>query len=217
MSTRKVEDYFITPLEAHFESQPTEGQRETILEDMQAYSEEQLHEAVEWLKRARQSAKTFPAPKECLKAISEVEKAKAYTAPISGRPEFHDDLSYGEKLRLWMEGVRPKFCPVIKKGTNEWTEWEIYFLAMGNSVQYPIMRMRDSWTVPTILPSQFDPGFDWALGNKLLRDRITEDREFNAPERRQFVQEQLARIGLGPRVTSYNTADDDKYDLGDMR
>ncbi len=44
--TAKVEDYFITPLEAHFESQPTEGQRETILSDMEPFSEEALNDAV---------------------------------------------------------------------------------------------------------------------------------------------------------------------------
>lgn len=189
----KVEDYLITPLEAHFESQPTAGQRETILEALEDYSEETLNEAVEWLKRSRQSAKTFPAPKECIKAVAEVEKVKLFSEPVKGRPEFHDDLSYGEKLKLWMETVKPKSCPVIKKGTHEWREWEIYFLAMGNTVQYPIMAARDSWTVPTLLPSQFDPGYDCAHGDRLLREKIQRAEEAESPERQAFVREQLER------------------------
>jgi hypothetical protein len=189
--TNKVEDYFITPLESHFESQPTEGQRETILADMESYSEEQLNEAVEWLKRARQSAKTFPAPKECIRAIQAVRTLTAVTP--SGRPAFHDDLSYGEKLKLWHEATKPKGYPVIKKGTTEWAEWEIYFLAMDNQVQYPIMSSRDSWTVPTRLPSQFDGGYDWSRGDRLLRERTTREVEMDAPDRRRFVQEELRR------------------------
>jgi hypothetical protein len=193
--SRKVEEYFITPLEAHFESQPTEGQRETILEDFEQYSEEQLHAAVEWLKRARQSAKTFPAPKECLKAIAAAPVASE--ADRRARPVFTSGMTYGQKLKAWMTKLQAKSYPVIYKGTPEWTEWEIYFLATDNTVQYPVMRSKESWTVPTILPSQFDPKFDWNKGDRLLRERADFEHLSDSPQRQRFVQQELSKVRFG--------------------
>lgn len=188
----KVEDYFITPLEAHFESQPTEGQRETILTDMEQYSEEVLNEAVEWLKRARQSAKTFPAPKECIKAVTAVQEA----IPVKrgSRPSFDPGSSFGAKLRVWMTQMQSKSYPVIHKGTHEWTEWEIYFLATENTIQYPYMRSKESWTVPALLPVQFDPKYDWSKGSALLKERVEFEKESDTPQRQKFVREQLERL-----------------------
>lgn len=193
--TRKVEDYFITPLESHFESQPTEGQRETILADMEPYTEEQLSEAVEWLKRARQSAKTFPAPKECIKAITAVETAAP--ARSSSKPTFQSGMSYGAKLHEWKSRINAKHYPVILKGSHEWTEWEIYFLATENKVQYPVMMGKDRWTVPTQIPSQFDDRYDWNKGDKLLRERTSFEHLSDTPSRQRFVQEQLSRVRFG--------------------
>lgn len=193
--TDKVSDYFLTPLEAHFESQPTEGQRETILVDMEQYTPEQLNAAVEWLKRSRQSAKTFPPPKECLRAIDAVKFMASQ--PQRSRIDVHGN-SYGDKLRSWLTGGG-KAVPIFKN-THEWTEWEIYFLATGNVVQSPIMAGKESWTVPTALPSQFDRDYDWSKGDRLLRERFKAEQEFDAPHRKRFVQEQLARIGLAPKL-----------------
>ena len=189
--TAKVETYFIEPLESHFEDQPTAGGRETILEDMEAHDEEVLNQAVEWLKRNRQSQKTFPAPKECNKAVAavlaeikQVEVARKFDAP--------QGASYGEKLKKWVEaGGR---AHVITKGTFERREWEIYFLATGNKVQYPLMRSKDSWTVPTQVPKAFDHHYDWNAGSKLLEQREASDAILDVPERRAWVIQEMKRL-----------------------
>jgi len=162
---------------------------------MEPYTTEQLNGAVEWLKRARQSAKTFPAPKECIKAIMAVEEA--LPARSSSRPTFQSGMTYGAKLHEWHARVGGKRYPVIVKGSHEWTEWEIYFLATGNTVQYPVMQSKDRWTVPTQVPSQFDDRYDWQKGDRLLRERVEFEKLSDTPSRHKFVQEQLKRVRFG--------------------
>ncbi len=151
--TAKVEDYFITPLEAHFESQPTEGQRATILEDMEPYSDTVLADAVEWLKRSRQSAKTFPSPKECNKAIAAVRAVAVVPESSVGQPS--PSGTYSERIAAWVKSV--KTCEVIEKGTVQWEEWEAYFNSIGATLQLGFMETREKWTVPTKVPQMFDP------------------------------------------------------------
>lgn len=194
MQLHTVEAFFIEPLKRYFEKDPKDGVEEHIVKTLDGTEPRLLELAVEWIKSNRQTQSSFPSPKECIAAVDAV---KSEDRRPQGRAEFHDDMSYGAKLNAFLEDTKAKAFPVIKKGTNEWTEWEIYFLSMGNTVQYPVMMMRDSWTVPTLFPSQFDPGFDWERGSRLLRERTKTDAEMDAPERRQFVHEQLKRVGIG--------------------
>lgn len=195
--SHRVDEFFITPLESHFESQPTEGQRATILEDLHEFTAEQLFEAVEWLKRSRQSAKTFPAPKECLKAIQAVLSGAGRS--LTSRPEadFTGAVTYGQKLKAWVEAKGGAVA--IKCDSHEWTEWEIYFLATGNKVQYPLMDAKAEWTVPTLLPQQFDPNYDWALGSRLLREKGKTDMGDTAEQRQRNVQRILAGLSVGEK------------------
>lgn len=158
--TDKVENFFITPLEAHFESQPTEGGRETIIEDMEQYTPEDLTMAVEWLKRARQAQKTFPSPKECIKAIKAV---------VGGRSEKGQVASYSTITAGTYAASCVQFCrgmetlPTIREGEPQWDEWHAYWDWLG--VKW-IPRLiagegRKTWTVPTHFPNQFDPRFQF--------------------------------------------------------
>lgn len=150
--SNKVEDYFITPLEAHFENIPTDGSRETLLHDMDAHSEELLNEVVEWLKRNRQSQKTFPSPKECNRALKAVIDAKVV---VPARMSINTNgMSYGEKLKAWVKMGGKGW--IIHQSSLEWTEWFEYFKRNDCWVQLEFMASRESWTVPTQLPVEFD-------------------------------------------------------------
>ncbi len=193
MQLHTVEAFFIEPLKRYFEKDPKDGAEEHIVKTLEGTEPRVLEAAVEWIKSNRQAQSSFPSPKECFAAVQAVGSAEKRS---EARSAFHDDMSYGQKLKAFMESSKRDNYPVIQKGTPEWAEWEIYFLAMDNQVQYPIMRSRDSWTVPSRLPSQFDPGYDWNRGDKLLRERSKQEAEADAPERRRFVQEQLTRAGI---------------------
>lgn len=155
MSAQKVEDFFITPLESHFESQPTEGGRDTILNDMDQYTPEDLTTAVEWLKRARQAQKTFPSPKECIKAIKAVVGGRTERAVIKGGQI--DGSNYALNALVFCAGM--KEVPVIHDEEPQWDEWMAYFEWINCRSVLSIVRDRKSWTVPTYYPSQFDPRF----------------------------------------------------------
>jgi hypothetical protein len=152
----KVEDWFITPLEAHFESQPTEGGRETIINDMEEYATEDLTTAVEWLKRARQSVKTFPSPKECIKAIKAVVGGRTERAVIRGTDI--DATNYASNAVAFCAGLQK--VPVIQEGTPQWDEWIVYWEWLGVRWLLAIVRDRKSWTVPSEFPGTFDPRFN---------------------------------------------------------
>jgi hypothetical protein len=152
----KVEDWFITPLEAHFESQPTEGGRETIINDMEEYATEDLTTAVEWLKRARQSVKTFPSPKECIKAIKAVVGGRTERAVIKGSQI--DATNYASNAVAFCAGMRE--VPVIHADTPQWEEWFAYWEWLGVRWLLAIVRDRKSWTVPSEFPGTFDPRFN---------------------------------------------------------
>lgn len=159
--TRKVEDFFITPLEAHFESVPTEGVRDTILEDMEQYTADDLNKAVEWLKRARQSQKTFPSPKECLRAIRSVTGSKQDLPVFMGNAI--NGSNYGKNAHAYaiQRGAETgkASMPVIDKDTQEWDEWLQYFAFIGATIWIYELQGRSKWTVPTRFPSQFDSRF----------------------------------------------------------
>ena len=157
--TDKVETFFITPLEAHFESQPTEGGRETILEDMEAYSPEDLTTAVEWLKRARQAQKTFPSPKECIKAIKAVVGGRSDKPGVSYSTI--TSKTYAQSCIAYCAGM--KEIPVIRKDEPQWDEWHAYWAWLGMRwiPELIAMEQRKVWTVPTNFPNQFDPRFQF--------------------------------------------------------
>jgi hypothetical protein len=152
----KVEDWFITPLEAHFEAVPTDGGRITILGDLEAYSPDELEAAVEWLKRSRQSVKTFPSPKECLRAIAAVAGKTKALALTSGGMRVTAE-TYGECAVAYNAG-RDK-VPVIEKGTPQWDEWLEYYDWLGLRWIPELLAERDKWTVPAHFPSDFDSRF----------------------------------------------------------
>lgn len=158
----KVENFFITPLEAHFESQPTEGGRETILEDMEQYSPEDLTTAVEWLKRARQAQKTFPSPKECIKAIKAVVGGRNESQPVS-----HGTIDARNYAAMALQYSKSRGLtdnvPVIRKDEPQWDEWMAYWRWLGCDWVVHLVEGegRKSFTVPTHFPSQFDPRFQF--------------------------------------------------------
>lgn len=161
--SQKVEDYFIQPMVAHFESEPTEGVRETLLNDMEEYAAEDLMTAVAWLKRARQSVKTFPSPKECIKAIKAVVGGRSKTAVGNyGRVQITAQ-TYGEACSQFCAGMEK--VPVIVEGTPQWEAWHAYWKWLGAKWLLDLVRDRKSWTVPTEFPSMFDPRF----GSKLTK------------------------------------------------
>lgn len=151
----KVEDWFITPLEAHFESQPTDGARDTILTDMEPYSADDLNTAVEWLKRARQAQKTFPSPKECIKAIKAVVGGRSDPVVIKGSTITAEN--YAANAVAFCAGKTD--IPVIHHGQQQWDEWIAYYEWLKVHWVLAIVRERKSWTVPALFPSTFDPRF----------------------------------------------------------
>lgn len=155
--SNKVADWFITPLEAHFEAQPTDGGRITILDDMEGYSVDQLKAAVEWLKRNRQSVKTFPSPKECLKAITAVAASPRAVEAMSRAGRITRE-TYAECALAYNAGRTE--VPVVKREDPEWAEWQAYWNWLGCDWLIALTHDRDSWTVPAHFPSQFDPRFN---------------------------------------------------------
>lgn len=194
MKLQTVEAYFLEPLKAYFEKDPKDGAESFIIEKLEGTEVRVLEAAVEWIKANRQAQTSFPSPKECFAAVASVaEKVSRPSGPVS----YSSGATYGEKLNAWMERKNAKSYPVIKKGTPEWIEWEIYFLATENKVQYPVMQGKDRWTVPTVMPSMFDDKYDWNKGDKLLRERTAFEHLSDTPARKRFVQEQLSRVRFG--------------------
>ncbi len=156
--SNKVEDFFITPLEAHFENVPTDGSRETILEDFEQYAPDDLTQAVELLKRTRQAQKTFPSPKECIKAIKAIVGGRRQTPVIRG--SVIDAGNYAANAHAYIvdRGIT-KDVPVIRKDSAQWHEWIDYFRWLGVHWILAELETRDSWTVPTEFPAQFDARF----------------------------------------------------------
>lgn len=150
----KVDDWFITPLEAHFEAQPTEGGRHTILADLEDYTPEQLEAAVEWLKRSRQSVKTFPSPKECLRAMAAIaSRPQSVVRAMDGRITRENYASCAVAFNAGR-----KEPPVIEAGTPQWDAWIEYFEWLGVHWMLRIIHGEDrkKWTVPTRWPHEFD-------------------------------------------------------------
>lgn len=154
----KVEDWFITPLEAHFEAQPTEGGRMTILDDMEEYSTDELAAAVEWLKRNRQSVKTFPSPKECLRAIKSVAGNTRAVAMSRSRHRITAE-NYAASAVAFASGVKDP--PLIEKGSLQWDDWIAYLEWLGVNWMLAIIlgEKREKWTFPSQWPHEFDPRY----------------------------------------------------------
>lgn len=156
--SNKVEDFFITPMEAHFEAIPKDGPRATIIEDLDEYSPDDLMEAAEWLKRARQAQSTFPSPKECIKAIKAVVGGRSSVA-TGGYGAITKD-TYGRAAEAYAKNRFRDRAPVIVEDTPEWAEWQAYFewLGMGRWI-FAHMNDAKRWTVPSYFPHDFDPRF----------------------------------------------------------
>ncbi len=154
----KVEEFFITPMEAHFEAVPKDGPRETILSDLADYSSYDLFEAAEWLKRARQAQSTFPSPKECIKAIKAVVGGRSPVA-TGGYGAITKD-TYGEAAMNFARARFRENAPMIAEGQPEWEEWIVYFewLGMGSWI-FAAMSDAKRWTVPSYFPHDFDARF----------------------------------------------------------
>jgi len=156
--SNKVEDFFITPLEAHFEAIPKDGPRDTILTDLEQYAPDDLMEAAEWLKRALQAQTTFPSPKECIKAIKAVVGGRSLV-PTGGMNAITHQ-TYGAVAAAYAKNQYRDRAPVIAEGSPEWDEWLAYFewLGMGRWV-FAAMSDKKQWTVPAYFPRDFDPRF----------------------------------------------------------
>lgn len=191
MKLHSVEAYLIEPLKAYFEKEPKAGFEAHIVEKLEGTDPRVLERAVEWIKSNRQAQSSFPSPKECFAAV-EAAKGIDELSDAKGQVQFAEGMTYGDKLKLWAEKV--KRAQVIKKGSFEWREWEIYFLSTGNAVQYPVMKSRDVWTVPTKVPEQFDRNYDWAKGATMIEGKDAEAAYLDNPARREFVVKELARI-----------------------
>lgn len=159
----KVENFFITPLEAHFESEPTEGGRQTILEDMEQYAPDDLETAVEWLKRARQAQKTFPSPKECIKAIKAVVGGRREGVVIGGGEINAKNYARNALAYAVSHGGKQGevTVPIINEGEPQWDEWLAYFRWLEAKWALDLMYDRKTWTAPTQFPSQFDKRFNF--------------------------------------------------------
>lgn len=193
MQLHTVEAYFIEPLKQYFEKDPKDGAESYIVEKLDGTDPRVLTAAVDWIKGHRQSQSSFPSPKECFAAIDAV----AYRAMMPSEPLSHPEgAKYGDKLKAWLERNGSKSFPIIKKDTPEWTEWEIYFLATGNKVQYPLMENRGEWTTPTRLPQQFDPNYDWSLGSRLLREKNNVSMGQDAATRKANVERLLSGLNI---------------------
>lgn len=154
----KVEEFFITPMEAHFEAVPKDGPRETILSDLADYTSDDLFEAAEWLKRARQAQSTFPSPKECIKAIKAVVGGRSPV--VTGGYGAITKDTYGEAAVNFARARFRENAPMIAEGQPEWEEWIAYFewLGMGSWI-FAAMSDAKRWTVPSYFPHDFDARF----------------------------------------------------------
>lgn len=154
----KVEDYFITPLEAHYEVQPKEGPRQTIIEDLEQFSEDELHEAAEWIKRNKQAVTAFPSPKECNAAIKAVRTKHIVSSFAYGETVTKEN--FGALAVQYCAANNPGRNPlVIKIEDSGWDDWLAYYERLDMKAVLSVMRDRKTWTVPSLFPSQFDPSF----------------------------------------------------------
>ncbi len=159
--SNKVVEFFITPMEAHFEAVPKDGPRETIISDLEQYSPDDLMQAAEWLKRARQAQSTFPSPKECIKAIKAVVGGRRAQDVIRGSVITRENYGANAHAYAMAHGGRREevSVPVIKRGTPMWDDWLAYFDFIEAKAIKQAMENRESWTVPAMFPRQFDPRF----------------------------------------------------------
>lgn len=195
MKLQTVEAYFLEPLKAYFEKDPKDGAESFIVERLEGTDVRVLEAAVDWIKANRQAQTSFPSPKECFAAV--VAAGEELSKPrLEDAPKFGSDLTYGQKAKSWAATMKRN--ALVHRGTHEYTEWQIYYLATGNRFFFDLMLTHDSWTTPTVVPQQFDDSYDWSRGDRLLREWHREQQRLDnpSPERRQFVADQLARIGI---------------------
>lgn len=152
----KVIEFFINPLSEHYEVEPKDGPRDTIIEDLDAYTPDELMSAAEWIKRNKQSVTSFPSPKECNAAVGQVTASRSVREAVSGGRITAEN--FGDLAKAHCDATR-KDPLVIKKGEPGWDEWITYYRAIGMTYISGLMENRDEWTVVTRYPSDFDPSF----------------------------------------------------------
>ena len=162
-SNALIENYFIEPLEKHYEAKPKPGVRLTILGELSGCDEATLTEAVAYIKRTRK-AMTFPSPAECVaatKAQGNVAKlASRITGPTYARQaaEFARGMKAVPVIQKWADAEKTRFTP-------QWEAWQGYWEALGAASTINLARDRDSWTVPTDWPYQFDSNARYSAGD----------------------------------------------------
>jgi hypothetical protein len=157
--TGKVESMFLEPLEAHYETKAKVGVRLTILSELRDQTDDTLAQAVVWIKTNRK-AMSFPSPLECIDACKRFASVRVSATTSNGKP-----LRYGEKVAAYAaaRGKDAKY-PVIKKWTDEtktkvtdeWRSWRDYWFSIGAKMVLDETYSRESWTVPTNMPEEFD-------------------------------------------------------------
>lgn len=165
-SNASIESYFLIPLEQHYEAKPKPGVRLTILSELAGCDEATMIAAVAFIKRTRK-AMSFPSPAECLAAIRASKvPAIADAGDITGS-------NYAKKANEYAKGSGRDEFPVIKKWldkdrglmTGQWKAWLTYWEGVGAKSTLALVYDRDSWTVPTEWPHQFDAQAQWAVGD----------------------------------------------------
>lgn len=93
-------------------------------------------------------------------------------------------MMYGEAVAEWGKtGGRPV---VIKRDTEQWGAWELYFHQFNVEWALGLISGKASWTVPSEYPQQFDARFDPSIG---LRNRAAKQNRPGLPvdHRKAFV------------------------------
>ena len=154
----KVDEFFIGPLEDHYETAPNEGPRDTILTDLAKYSPEELHAGAEWIKRNKQSTKSFPSPKECNAAMDAVHSNRSIRSFASGEKITKE--TYASTAVAYCKSYNHEGnAVVVSKNDGGWEDWISYYRSLGMVACLDLMKYRESWTFPCMFPAQFDQSF----------------------------------------------------------
>lgn len=156
MSKHTVEDFLIAPLIEHFEAEPTDGIRNTLIEDYDDHSGEVLFAAVEYLKRNLLSKKGFPAPRRISEAIKACDVYRSQKGALStGHITAENFLERQQEFAK----ANPKKIVSIEKGSFEWGAWEEYLHWLGQDFVLNLMNQYTKWGVVTRIPAEFDPSY----------------------------------------------------------
>ncbi len=160
MSKRVVEDFLIEPLIAHFENEPTDGIRNTLIEDFEEAESDTLFATVEFLKRNLLTKKSFPAPRK----INEAFKAVKYAPKIGSGNMGHINAENFTQLQAEYAAMNKGRIQTIEKGGIEWQWWQDYLRNhVGQFYLANLMEQYTKWGVVTRHPSEFDLSYSGAI------------------------------------------------------